>query len=488
MSELDGSDRLPARLAVRLALWAACAAPVMAQEPAQEPAPAPEQPKPPKYSFLRQDEDWSEYVGGTFDYYDPIKHIELSDDGETWIGFGGRLEARVEDWDDFNFGSTTPGQSDDDTFTLSRALLYADLHVGQRFRVFGEIKTAQSTDRDLMGGRRPLDMDTLALQQLFADVHLEAGSSSNVRVRAGRQALLLGRQRLVSPLPWGNTLRTWDGLTVDHYAGDWRTTALFTAFVPVDKTDFNERDDDQLLYGLYARHVPKGADHGLELYWLGSTRDTLTVNGTTGDSKRHTFGARAWSGLGAGVDAEVEGAWQLGEVGTSDVRAGFVTAELGWRPDQGLWSHRWFLGLDWASGDDAAGGSVGTFDQLYPLGHAYLGYADFVGRQNVVAANVGVSVAPVEDLTLRLAVHSFWLEDEDDALYAPSGRPLIPAGAFSSSEIGQEIDLSGRYVFGRHLSAYGGYSWFDPGSAVEDAGTTLNEDVDFLYLGFSYTF
>ena len=160
-------------------------------------APSPRTP-PPAYSPLRQNEDWSRVRGGdTDDPFDRLKHLDLNDTGSVWLSFGGRTDARFEAWDGIGFGATTPGNSD--TFTLSRLTLHSDLHLGEHVRVFVEPRTAQSTDRDLPGGRRALDMDTFDLFQGFVDLALPLGDADSVRLRVGRQSFLFGNQRLVSP-------------------------------------------------------------------------------------------------------------------------------------------------------------------------------------------------------------------------------------------------------------------------------------------------
>lgn len=434
----------------------------------------------PQFRFLRQDEDWSKFVAGS-DPFDPLKRISLNDDGSVWLSIGGRAEGRVESWKNFAFGAP----DDDDTFILSRVLLHGDLHLGEHFRLFAEGKTAQSTERDLPGGRRTLDMDTLALQQLFAETPLEFSEENELVLRGGRQMISLGRQRLISPLPWGNTLRTWDGLRGDLTTGDWVTTALAASFVPVDKTEPNTPDRDQLLFGLYAHRDGDAPGRGTELYWLANTRGDITVNGSTGDARRHTLGTRLWHRMDSGMDVEFEGAGQVGTVGDADVLAGFATLELGYRPESS-WDHRWFLGLDWASGDNRAGGDVQTFDQLYPLGHAYLGYMDYIGRQNIVGANAGISWWPVPRCELRAAVHSFWLESLDDALYNAGGGVLRAPGNFSTHHVGYEFDLLARRPLGRHWNGYAGYSHFFSGGALEDSGPS--RDADFFYLGLGFTF
>jgi Alginate export len=472
-----------ARVSLAALLFAvAPAAPAGAQAPAAGQAAA-KKPERPPYVFLQNREDWSTFQPGD-DLFDPIKHVKLNDSGSAWVSFGGRGEARFESWNNFNFGAP-PAANHNDTFVLSRLLVHGDLHLGERFRLYAEGKTAQSTDRDLVGGRRTLDMDTLDLQQLFVDVVIPTGDDSKLVLRPGRQMLLYGAQRIVSPLPWGNTLRTWDGATAAWISGPWTVTGLFTAFVPVDKTDFNQRDDDELLYGVYARRAAAKTE-GLELYALGSTRENVTFNGTTGDSDRYTFGLRDWGPIGKVFDYEFEGALQYGEVGSHNVQAGFASAELGWKPDGAAWSPRYFLGLDYATGDDSTGGSVQTFDQLYPLGHAYFGFIDAIGRQNVAATTLGGTWKPAPKTGLRLTGQSFWLADTNDAIYNAGGGITRAPGSFDHNHIGYEVDLLATQSFGLHLEGYTGYSHFFAGQALSDSGP--DDDVDFFYLGLKYTF
>jgi hypothetical protein len=182
----------------------------------------------PPFQFLRWAEDWSKFHADEGPL-DPLKHLRLTDDGSVWASFGARAEARLESWDDFAFG---PMVSNDDSFAVWRVLAHADLHVGEHLRLFVEGKTAQATERDLPGGRRTLDADYLDLQELFVDARVPFGEASQVTLRAGRQMYSFGAQRLVSPLPWGNTLRTWEGVTAVIKGGAWTTTALASAFVP----------------------------------------------------------------------------------------------------------------------------------------------------------------------------------------------------------------------------------------------------------------
>jgi len=446
----------------------------------------------PKLQFLRQNEDWSKFrPAAGADVFDRVKHVDLSDDGDVWIGFGGRFDTRFEAWDGFGFGATTPGNQDE--FLLTRALAYADLHVGSDLRFFVEGKTAQVLGRDQLPGlRRTLDQDSLALQQAFVDYYVLPGDGrrdGSLRLRAGRQMFLFGGQRYLSPLPWANTLRTWDGVSAEYRTGPWSVNAFASWFAPVQKRDFNDADDDFELYGVYATRRPADGERGYDVYVLGNTRPNVTVNGTTGNERRHTIGVRSWGGLGrlgdGAVDAEFEGAYQFGDVGTHGVTAWSVTGVLGYRPDDWRWSPRLFVGVDAASGDARQGGHVQTFHQLFPLGHAYLGLADAFGRQNIFAVQVGTHLQLAAATKLQLVAHTFRAMESSDGFYNVGGG-RARAGQLGDRELGHEVDLLLNHKVNRHVSFYGGYSYLFAGDGIGSTGP--DEDQSFFYLGAAAVF
>jgi hypothetical protein len=118
---------------------------------AQQPPP----PTPPATWPLRQHEDWRHFrAGGSDCPLDRLKHIELDDDGDVWLSFGGRADARFEAWDGIGFGARTPGNSD--TFSLTRITLHADVHLGEHVRAFVEGRTAQPPNANCpAAGARP---------------------------------------------------------------------------------------------------------------------------------------------------------------------------------------------------------------------------------------------------------------------------------------------------------------------------------------------
>ena len=392
------------------------------------------------------------------------------------------MRFRVENWNNFAFGAP---RNPNDSFLLWRMKTHTDFHFGDNFRVFLEGKSALAADRTLPGGRRTVDVDSVALQQAFFDVRIPVSGDVSLTIRPGRQELLMGKQRLISPLPWSNSLRTWDGVTSDLAFADWHVNGFWTQFAPVSKYGFNRSDSGDRLFGIYGSGKVAGFE--LDLYWLGIARDAATFNGTSGAEERHLFGGRLSGDLpGIHADFELEGGRQTGSVGAGHVNAFFFAGLLGRRLPDVPWKPRLYLGFDYASGDGEAGGDVGTFNQLFPLGHAYFGFIDLVGRQNIIDFSQGAAVHPHRQLTFKIDSHFFWRASTADALYNSAGNVVRAGASGSSRQIGNEIDVTATYDFDRHFMVLLGYSHLYSGDFIEESGSA--DDINFSYLMFQYTF
>ena len=285
----------------------------------------------PGWEFLRFEEDWSLFKNISksklSDPFDSIKYIPLTDDESLWLSLGGRMRFRVENWSNFAFVDVN-----DDPFLLTRIFLHGDLHFGKTVRVFVECKSAHVSGRDLPGGARTLDVDEFELQQAFIDIRFPLGSSATLTLRPGRRELLKGKQRLVSPLPWGNTLRHWDGISAILDTSGWNIEGFWTQFTPVRKYKFNEPDSKNLFFGVYGAGKIAAGQAELDLYWLGIDRKTAAFNGTSGEEERQTLGGRLSGRIpNLSVDYELEGAYQFGKVGSGEINAFMIASQAGYR-------------------------------------------------------------------------------------------------------------------------------------------------------------
>ena len=450
------------------------------------------EPKRPAYqigSAGRFNEDWSVLRGvdpeTTDDFWDRLKFIPLTSDQNVWLTIGGQARERGEYFRQYLFGNSEPKQSDG--YLLSRYRLSADLHLTRYFRMFAEGRSAFALDRDLAGGRTTSYVDEVDLMNGFADVMIPLGQQASVTLRGGRQELIFGSQRLVGPGDFTQVPRAFEGGAAIGQIAGWTITPFWAQPVVVDKYRFNQSTSDQELFGVFGTGPLHVVAVNLDLYWLDANNKTATFNGTVGREHRHTLGGRVWGKIGAtGLDFEVEGAAQFGTVGRGDVATSMFTTVLGYTLPVPRLSPRVYLEFDYASGDDRPGGNVGTFNPLYPNGHSYLGYIDYIGRQNLISPNAGVSVSPIRDLTLSLQQYFFWRASDHDAIYSKSGGVLRPGTGTTARYVGAETDVLATYNFTRHIQGYAGYSHFFAGEFIEKTGK--DKDSDFYYLAIQYTF
>ncbi len=437
----------------------------------------------PSYHNVRYEEDWAGLADDQRHGWNALKSVPLDAAGRVRFTAGGQLRGRAEFWDNFGF---SPSPAADDSFGLLRLRLHGDLAAGPYVRVFIEGKSALADGRSLPGGNRTLDTDSAELQNALLDIRLPLEGPTSLTFRLGRQELQFGRQRLVSPLDWSNTRpRSFDGLRGIVRYGGWRADAFWSRHVVNRKYRFNNHEGADF-FGLYAAGPLGGSGWTLDTYWLGLEDESKAFLGHRGTERRQTAGARLAATRNS-FDLDLESAFQWGTFADQEIRAWMLAVQVG-RPFSGVrFSPRVSVGFDYASGDDSPSNDrLGTFNQLFPLGHAYLGYADFVGRQNIADFNQGLSLALMPKVTAKVEQHWFWRAAEADALYNAGAGVVRPGAPGTPRRVGSELDLTLDIKLNRHLAAGGGYTRFFAGPFL--AATGPSEDLNFTYVQLQWTF
>lgn len=454
----------------------------------------------PTYRLLRYDEDFS-YLDGpegsyTKDVFDPIKHIHLSED---WtLRLGGEVRVRMESETNRNFGTRDPTN---DTFLLHRYLLHADLKYRKLFRVFVEGVDARVEDRDLP--QIPGMENTFDVHQLFADLRF-LGEETPLTLRVGRQEMIYGKERLIGKLDWMNETRRFDGAKVMYTSPMfdvdvfWVKPVFFMnePFTNPWNTHINEGmnrkpdhwREEQNFYGLYTtfKGIP---NHVVDVYFLGLNDRGFFVNANNrfGDLNVYTIGGR-FGGKTGGFDYDVEGGGQWGKWAGDEVHAWMFASDGGYTFKDVPMSPRIGLGFDYASGDDTPRDrSHDTWNQLYPTGHAFLGFADDVARANILAPNVNVGFKPLKNVTAKLYWYHFWLDSNLDALYNAGGVPIRRNTTGSSgNDVGDELDATVTWQIDVHSSILIGWSHFWPSNFINTSGAS--RDLDYFYLQYQFRF
>jgi hypothetical protein len=444
------------------------------------PSPARAQYGSADYLIERWDEDYSYLKGAPkTDFFDPIKYISIGPDPDWYLSLGGQVRERYDFFNNSSFGA---GRQDDDGFRLTRVLAHVDAHLGPNLRAFVQIDASRVDDRIV--GPRPGDADDIDLQQGFGDFKLSLGDASSAVIRVGRQELIYGAQRLVSPNDWANVRRTFDGAKVSFSFPNDALDVFVTRPVIIDKPHLNSEDEDAWFAGIYnVRSLPTilpGGHSKLDLYALGLGANKSASN--PADSQTYTLGTRFHTTPGQ-WDFDVEADWQIGRMGSDNISAWAFAAEGGYTFSEIAMTPRASLGIDLASGSPDR---TQRFNQLFPPQYLYLGHIYLFGRQNIIDLHPGLLLNLTRDVTLSLDEHIFWRQNVHDAVYDLNGGVVRASNGSDAASIGNEFDAAINWQIQRHFSAYIGYAHFFTGTFVEQTGP--DHDVDFFYAAVTFTF
>jgi hypothetical protein len=439
--------------------------------------------RPPGYKSPRYEEDYRflRDHGQAGDLWDPIKYIRLGSDPNTYLSLGGEVRERGEYFSAPQFGLRGDGA---DAYLLHRLLISGDLHLGENLRAF-----AQLGNHVVAGKDTPLsqtDRDRFDAQQAFVDVRLPLTAEIDPTLRAGRQEMAFGSQRLVSVRESPNIRRSFDGFRLGDTIGRARIDAFATRPVLLKEGLFDDEPNHaQAFWGVYgtapASFSPGG---GIDLYYLGFDNSNARFATASGGEHRHTIGARLF-GASGGWDWDWEAAGQVGGFAGGDIEAWTVASNTGFTLRDLPWLPRLGLKANIASGDhDPNDRTLGTFNALFPkLG--YFNEASLIVPANFFDLYPSITVAPITSVTVVVGWDFAWRETTKDAVYTSPLVPVAGTAGRGGKFIGNQLSLDVIWQADRHIQVYGSYVHFDSGGALEPSH---GRDVDFAMLSVSYKF
>jgi hypothetical protein len=414
------------------------------------------------------------------DIFDVLHRIHL---GDNWL-FNTGGEFRIRYADETNSRGTGKGNN----YDLSRVRVYGDLWYRDTFRVYVEYIDADVLHESL--APLPTDINRGDLLNAFVDAKLFTYNDHNAYVRVGRQELLLGSQRLISPLDWANTRRTFEGVRAFRQGEKFDFDLFWVSPVVPNPTRFDSEDDKQNFAGAWMTYRPKKGDY-LDFYWLfldnANKINTLTL--PFGPYNVHTLGTR-YFGKKNNWLWDVEPMLQLGDRGSKDIIAGAATVGGGYNFSKLPWNPTWWVYYDYASGTsnpNSPNGSFSTFNQLFPFGHYYLGFMDLIGRQNIHDVNSHLWLFPTKWITFWLQYHHLQLDQPRDALYNSAGVPYRrdPTGR-SGTDVGDELTAVVNFHLSAHSDIFVGYGQLWAGSFFKNTGPPTNPSLTFVQYSFRW--
>ncbi len=411
--------------------------------------------------------------------------------GARGLRFSGQVVTWFERFDGVYRAADPAGEEVNDILRL-RTALQADVDVAEGLKARIEIRDARifgsepSTISQLQNGTGGTDLK----QGWFEAADLLGPGTA---VRAGRQVLAFGDQRLVGHLEWHTLGRSFDGLLltlpfgatkVDVFAarvvegGPW--LAGYAPAVP--------DDGDTDLYGIYAA-TPKGLAGGdLDVYLLG-LRSGAAAAGEAGGSGNTFFGTGGvrWSRAEKGFDAGFEGAAQSGHLDGDRLAAFALHGHGGLLFPDAMWKPRIGLEVNYATGDrDPSSGGVQTFQTLFPTDHPLYGPMNLTTWKNLREVALLLSVKPADRWTLKLEAHWFRVAQDADGWYGIQGIRIRPGGSGHSDDLGTEIDVIAVHSVSERMRVDVGLSHFFDGGYVRDSGPS--GDATWIWTQFTVTF
>ncbi|AZA85486.1 hypothetical protein EG349_01110 [Chryseobacterium shandongense] len=414
------------------------------------------------FKLMRYDEDYSYLKDSTKTFYNVLRYVPLSSNGNRFASFGGegRLEldrAQNEDWGAKDIGSNT--------FLLQRYNFHINVHLGKRLRFFSQIRSGLEAGRK--NGPRPIDEDQMNIQNLFIDLLPLKTANKSITLRIGRQELQYGSGRLID-VREGPNLRTYfDGVKLSYFSPSLKLDGLIMSDGRTRTGLLDNPGIDRInLWGIYSTFSPS-PNFNLDLYYLGNRRLGSLYDEGIVSERRNTFGTRFWKSAGR-LLYNFEIGYQTGSFEKGKIRAWGGSSELGYR----------FINLngiptvklrgDFISGDQKKGdGELGTFSALYPNG-GYFGMNPQAGPANLLSLHPTLSWKALKKLLLSTEVVLNWRQSEQDGIYRPDGSLSLSSSDSKKKYIGTAYIASLSFELNRFLNFNLGLQYFDTGNFIND--------------------
>jgi len=319
-------------------------------------------------------------------------------------------------------------------------------------------------------------------------------------IRAGRQEINWGNQRLIGALNWAPLARAFDGLRaymefgkfgIDAFAIMLNRQQNFTVAGVDGAADRTVRNNGSQLYGgqvfgkvhpLFGFEVQVLAVDLRPIESANTRRLTLASPGVRlfGNDKGITYEAEAHvqAGKNGGDDGQDHLAWAW------QANVGYALQKVKTNP--GL-----SIGYAMASGNECTGtaaeGGCGNtesneFFNFYPTNHLYYGFVDTMGWRNMRELNVKFALKPHAVFNIQAAYHFIQLHEETGAWKNAVGD-LVGTGWNPNNDentLGHEFDLTLNIKPFKQLFLQPGYGVFVP----TEAGRTIGgpDPQHFLWL------
>jgi hypothetical protein len=392
------------------------------------------------FATSRWAEDWSKRKeAGTAP---PLKAMPLFGRDDINLTISGELRIRDEMYDD---GGLV--RHNDYHNVELRAIVGADLHIGEHFRFYGELGHAtvwgQGNGYTVIYKGTTISagyQNKVSAQQFFGEARTMIGSNVLVGVMAGRMEFSDGPKQLIS-VSNGNSLhRTFNGFRTYLHTDRFRLS-VFRGYVTL------------LGLGGFDEHV----NHGEELTAVNGSLSLVPYSKTSslfldplwyhtfnlkdpgaksGLGHRDTYGARFWGRRGP-IVFDWMAFRQTGDHLGREVSAWGATFDTSYQLIPSGWKPRVGLRVDLASGGDsyAKTGTIHAFSPVYQSS-SYLGEGKLLGDSNLALIAPTLGFTPLKPVKVTMEYDLVRRMSENDAFYASGLKPYAGTQSVKGYAVG----------------------------------------------------
>lgn len=390
---------------------------------------------------------------------EPVLKTKLAG-GKVTIWVAGQLRDRFEFVGKKDFNPET-----DDEFISQRARIGIGAGLSDWLKVFVQLQDVRwwGEESDTLADYRANGFD---VHQAWAELRLV----HRLFVQVGRMELPYNNHRLMGNVNWTQQGRSFDAarLRFDHKMVQ---AHLFYSKVAEMEAPSSGVGGDRDLAGFWARLTRFKFFRPSIVYLFDTDLDT--------DRFRHTFGAHI-TGLFKGLAYTLEAYGQLGEESDLNLRAFLAAARVGYTapvrtsPSLTAWA-------EIVSGDDDLNDSTRkSFHTMFATNHKFYGFMDLflnlplhTGGRGLVDAGGRFKIKPFKGFSFWVDYHLFQLMYRDD---------------LGDLALGDEIDVTTRYVFRKYVQLQAGYSVFIPRAAMNHLKNQYDDPEHWVYVQTNVTF
>jgi hypothetical protein len=359
-----------------------------------------------------------------------------------WLQVGGQIRGRFE-----NPSGTSLLNNSPDAYYLSRIRVDVSVKPTPWVRFFVQAQDARAgaynTAPASTSYYNPMD-----LRQGYAELNREGFVSA--KLRAGRQELSFGGDRLIGTADWGMS-RTYDAIDLSLSHGRAKLDFVAGSAVQVDAERSDRHKPGEHFYGAYGSIKNPLPGMTVEPYVLFKQNLLIkSENSISGDAIVTSPGLRLAGKLPGRLDYAAEGIVQRGSWSNDRVSARAGTAVIGWTVSAASWKPRVSIEYNYASGDPTVkDGGRNTLDQFYPSNHGYYGMIDQFGWKNMKNFRAGFDFVVVRKLKVRADYNDFHLATVQDSLYNSAGSSAVLNRKATSAHVGGEWNTVALYQWNK---------------------------------------